>query len=372
MTDKNYFLMSETVYKILFENNEPSRECFYFVNSCPLCESIKLKQLFKQWGIQYKKCKECGFVFSNPRLTDKGASLWYNSDYYNAAMQTEHYIAENFDPFFSISLDPILVKKITEFIVNSNFSKNTKIVDVGCGSGAILHFLKEELGFKNLTGYDLNSRNIEFAKSFRKIEMKNVDIFKLERTEKYDLILTTENIEHVSNPGDYVKQLIKLAKNGTYLLLSTPHNDRKAVNLMGIFGDHFCAPNHQNYFNSKNLSKLLLESKFIIKDYWVYDAVRFNLFAFIKKFYTKRDQVTILPPQTASFTTIYCWQKLNGESVILNSLDAEFSKNQQGNTIHQRNNGSITLKKLIKRFLNNLIPIKFKTHQIILARYEGQ
>jgi 2-polyprenyl-3-methyl-5-hydroxy-6-metoxy-1,4-benzoquinol methylase len=370
MIEKKYFLMSETVRDLMFVNSEPKKEYFYFIDICLLCNSKKIKYLFKQWDISYYRCRECEFVFSNPRLTDKGAFVWYNSNYYNAAMQTEHYIAENFDPFFSISLSPILLKKIIEFVINRNFSKNIKVVDVGCGSGAILHFLKDELGFCNLTGFDLNSSNIEFAKRFRKIDLKNVDIYKLQKPAKYDLIITTENIEHVSNPGDYVSQLIKLSKNGSYLLLSTPHNDEQAVSLMGIFGDSFCAPNHQNYFNFDNLSKLLSENKFIIKDYWLYDAARFKLFAFIKKFLIKRDEVIGLPPQSASLNNIYRWQKQNSESVILNYLDTQYEGINNFKQI--KNNNSISFKRIIKRFLNNLIPIKFNTHQIILARYEGE
>lgn len=102
MSEKQYFLMSETVTDLLFENGKPKEDCFYEVNTCLICNSSRLKKLFQQWGIDYLECRECGFIFSNPRLTGKGAYLWYNSEYYDAAMSSEHYIVENFNTYFSV------------------------------------------------------------------------------------------------------------------------------------------------------------------------------------------------------------------------------------------------------------------------------
>ena len=102
---KTYYLMSETVKDLLFKNGKPNNEYFFYIDSCPLCDSKKLKKLFKQWGLYYLRCKVCNFLFSNPRLTDKGAFLWYNSDYYNATMQTEHFISKNYNKYYSVSLD---------------------------------------------------------------------------------------------------------------------------------------------------------------------------------------------------------------------------------------------------------------------------
>lgn len=152
MSNKQYFLMSETVNELLFENGKPKKDCFYSVDSCLVCNSKKLKNLFRQWGIDYLKCSECGFIFSNPRLTGYGAYLWYNSDYYNSAMVTEHFIAENFDKYYSVSLNRLLLNKFYEIFSKYDFDKNLTIADIGCGSGAILHYLKDELKYENVVG----------------------------------------------------------------------------------------------------------------------------------------------------------------------------------------------------------------------------
>jgi 2-polyprenyl-3-methyl-5-hydroxy-6-metoxy-1,4-benzoquinol methylase len=44
--------------------------------------------------------------------------------------------------------------------------KGSVILDAGCGNGAFLYFLKQ-MGFKNLTGIDISSEQIEVAKKPR-------------------------------------------------------------------------------------------------------------------------------------------------------------------------------------------------------------
>jgi len=356
--------MSETVHELLFKEGKPNEEFFFFVDACPLCDSNRLKKLFRQWGIGYFRCKECEFVFSNPRLTDKGAYRWYNSDYYNAAMKTEHYIVENYSKYYSISLNEYHFKKAVELFEKRNFPRSVSIADIGCGSGSLLHYLKNELGFGSIKGFDLNTSNIKFANRFRGIEIENADIYKLDVVTKFDVVITTENIEHVSYPIAYIEQIKKFLKPGGYILLTTPHNDKTATNLMGLYGDHFCAPNHQNYFNYQNLSGLLYSHGFDFVDYWIDNRTQFNLYAFLKRFMIQRDQVTAFPPVKASLKTIWKWQKDSNQSVIISYFNSTPDESQNASVKEK-----ISLKNRVKKAMGALIPFNFKTHQIILAKY---
>jgi SAM-dependent methyltransferase len=363
MSSKKYFSMSETIKELLFSEVKPKDDCFYKANSCLVCNSRELNELFMQWGISYYKCNKCGFIFSNPRLTEKGCSLWYNSDWYNAAMMTEHYIARNYSKYYSISLAPLLLKNFFEIFESYDFKKEIKIADIGCGSGSVLHYLQDELNFKNLVGYDLNESNINFAINFRNININMVDIYTLGNKEKFDVIISTENIEHVSNPEQYLKLIKSIIKKDGYLFITTPHNDKIALKLMGIFSDHYCAPNHQNYFDFRTLSTLLDKYDFFVDKCYFFDKQKFNLKSYLKHFIIKRDQVTAYPPVRAKLDNIYKWQKNINNSVLLDkytSNDFEF--------VDKDESKSISAFKKLKRFLKSPFPIHFITHQTIVAK----
>jgi len=367
MVKNNYYLMSKIVQDLMFINGQPKSEYFYCVEKCPICNSNKLKYLFNQWGISYQKCKSCEFVFSNPRLTDAGAFTWYNSEYYTAAMQSEHFIAEKYDKYHSISLNKLHFNKFIELFKQLELPVNTSIVDVGCGSGAILHFLKDELGYCNVKGIDLNKSNAIFAKNFRKIDIDLKDVSELDGTQKFDLVITTENIEHISDPKLYIDKLCNIIKTTGYLCITTPHNDNTATSVMGLSGDHFCAPNHQNYFNFKNLSKLLNSKGFDVINHWIDKSQSFNTYAFIKHFLIKRDQIAAIPPNNAALKTIWKWQKSAYSSVILN----QYNVNTIGNILRTHNSKK-NIKEYLKTFLENMIPFYFSTHQILITRFNGK
>ncbi|MGQ9644558.1 MAG: class I SAM-dependent methyltransferase, partial [Ignavibacterium sp.] len=277
---------------------------------------------------------------------------------------------KNYDKYYSISLNEFHFNQAINIFKKNNFPLSIRIADVGCGSAAILHYLKEKFGYCDVTGFDLNASNIEFARNFRGVKIENKDIYDLVGNEKFDLIITTENIEHVSKPVDYIDQIKTLLKPGGYLLLTTPHNDKTAIRLMGLSGDHFCAPNHQNYFNYQNLSMLIESHGFKVIDLWIDKRTQFNLYAFLKRFLIKRDQVTAFPPIKVSQNTIWKWQKNRDKSVITSSYN-NIPINQVYSGIYNYNK-NLSLKKRVKKFLGSIIPLYFKTHQILLARYNRE
>lgn len=139
---------------------------------------------------------------------------------------------------------------------------------------------------------------------------------------------------------------------------------------MGLSGDHFCAPNHQNYFNFKNLSDLLVIHGFNVENYWIDNRSQFSLYAFLKRFLIKREQVTAFPPVKVTLKTIWKWQKNSHKSVIVSSYEDKHLSWMNSGTFDQ--NEKISLKKQVKKILSSLIPLRFKTHQTILAKYNGE
>lgn len=124
-----------------------------------------------------------------------------------------------YENFFSFSN-----KSILEAIVNKLENLNNRsLLDVGCGEGDLLEMLGNS-GAKKLTGIDYSNEAIKIAKNNLKhkedvflecIEAKDVE-------EKYDVITMAGVLEHVDNPFDLLKKLIKtnLNKNGKLITVS--------------------------------------------------------------------------------------------------------------------------------------------------------
>jgi 2-polyprenyl-3-methyl-5-hydroxy-6-metoxy-1,4-benzoquinol methylase len=99
-----------------------------------------------------------------------------------------------------------------------------KVLDVGCGNGAIA-FAVASLGCEVL-GIDVDESSIEHARRvnrfpnarFAAVSDENFDL-----REKYDLIICSEVLEHLQRPGPLLKTIVAHMKDDGLLLVTVPN-----------------------------------------------------------------------------------------------------------------------------------------------------
>lgn len=160
------------------------------------------------------------------------------------------------------------------FIPEEFKSKKLKVLDVGCGVGALTRRLKENTNW-DITCLDASNYALDKMKEigFKTIKLDlNKDADMLEG--KYDLCLMTEVIEHVLFPQVVVDKLHGMCD---YLLLTTPNFSnwrfRQTV-LRGKCIQPFYE-DHIRFFNVYEI-KNLLEGWNIVKESYLMDKGNYN------------------------------------------------------------------------------------------------
>lgn len=96
------------------------------------------------------------------------------------------------------------------------------ICDLGCGVG----WLSNELvKFGQVTGVDLSPKGIDIARQ-RWPQVSSFiahDILGWRPEQKFDLVVSSEVIEHVSDKHAYAETITSVMKPGAYLILTTPN-----------------------------------------------------------------------------------------------------------------------------------------------------
>ena len=128
--------------------------------------------------------------------------------------------------------NPIRIEYITEKIKeefnlinrNNNFLKDLKILDIGCGGGLISEPLARLGG--EVTGIDASEKNIEVAKLHSKKNNLNINYLnkspeQLNDSEKFDIVLNLEIVEHVENVDLYIKSCSNLLKKNGIMFTAT-------------------------------------------------------------------------------------------------------------------------------------------------------
>ena len=158
----------------------------------------------------------------------------------------------------------LLMKKLTRGFLFDKIEKHQrgsilKILDVGCGNGSISRIARwfpnaeidgVTLHREELTAHELSrSRNLHFV---------NLEIVKLSDIffEKYDLIIMSHFVEHVTNSQKSIEQAISLLEIGGMIYLETPseHSD-KLPSMRGTL-NFFDDPTHVRKWKQHELATL--------------------------------------------------------------------------------------------------------------------
>ena len=144
--------------------------------------------------------------------------------------------------------NPTRIKYIKDNIINNfklkNISKplsGIKILDVGCGGG-LLSEPMSRMG-ANVTGIDASDKNIKIAKLHSKKNKLKINYLcsspeKLNITQKFDVILNMEIVEHVDDIDFFLKSCSKLLKKNGLMFVATINKTLKSY-IFAIVGAEY-------------------------------------------------------------------------------------------------------------------------------------
>lgn len=140
-------------------------------------------------------------------------------------------------------------------------SSSAKILDIGCGSGHFLAYLKNK-NYKNFFGVDISSEQVEYCKKYitKNVEtISNIDTYLKANKNSFDFILMNDVIEHLEKGnivGTLSLILASLKKDGKVLI--------RTVNLKNRWGTavRYMDFTHTTGFTQESLRQVLLMAGF--------------------------------------------------------------------------------------------------------------
>ena len=200
--------------------------------------------------------------------------------------------------------NPVRIEYITENIINHynlkkgkvNFLEGLNVLDIGCGGGLISEPMTR-LGAK-VTGIDASEKNIKVAKLHSeknglKINYLNTSPENLSVSEKFDIILNLEIVEHVENVSLYIKSCNKLLKKNGLMFTATLNRSFISY-IKAIIGAEYIlrwlpigTHDWAKFLKPEELENLLFQENFSTIDV---KGLKFNLFS---KKWKKSDDLSV-------------------------------------------------------------------------------
>tara|TARA_Y100000590_G_scaffold413014_1_gene508451 strand:- start:49 stop:951 length:903 start_codon:yes stop_codon:yes gene_type:complete len=240
-------------------------------NICEICKS-------NQWEIIYfgkirdgkygkqknnatiSQCSKCGIQ----RLNEKDCipSEYYDSGEYRKKLE-QSLIGEK-----AVKDQMDVQKFMLNAIGGLNVLQNQNIADVGCGAGSLLYMtnrvVKSQIAIEPCRPY------FEFLKNKGYKVYPDLSSAIKENNQTLDWVLSSQVIEHVESPVEFLKEIYKLLKPGGEAMISTPNRNDILINLLDEFKEFFYRTQHRWYFDKncieyciKKVGFEILETKFI-------------------------------------------------------------------------------------------------------------
>lgn len=143
-----------------------------------------------------------------------------------------------------------------------DFTKNSLILEVGCGDGKISQWLS--LNDFEIEAIDISKEAINIAKENKSgVDYICGDVFSLKRSDKYyDVIFSLHVMEHIENVADSLKEIYRILKKDGKLIVRIPNSDSLEAKLAGKDWFHWDEPYHRHHWTSNKFKTVLLRAGF--------------------------------------------------------------------------------------------------------------
>jgi 2-polyprenyl-3-methyl-5-hydroxy-6-metoxy-1,4-benzoquinol methylase len=122
-------------------------------------------------------------------------------------------------------------------IIDKHIGKqnSSNILDVGTGSGFLLSFLENEFPYSSFYGLEYDPRLVQLSNS--KLTRSRVfpgDAEHFHEIGSFDLVVSSQVIEHLFNPQNFISSVKSVLNNDGILIFTTPNLDCLAKRLLGV------------------------------------------------------------------------------------------------------------------------------------------
>ncbi|MCM8794461.1 MAG: class I SAM-dependent methyltransferase [Candidatus Omnitrophica bacterium] len=215
-------------------------------------------------GLQILECAACGLAYVDPRPSSEQLKEYYSSDYFQVKKDFFH--GQDYCQARDQSVSSGTVTGYRQITAKLEL-EGKSILDVGCGSGALLESLKPHRPAR-LVGIDVAEHPLEFGRKRYGLELTCAALEKAGFAhETFDLLLMIDLIEHVENLPSFLREAMQVLRPAGKIFVLTPNYEafRRA-------GSHWVELHkdfeHLQYFSRSSMAVLAGRAGLRLVDWW--------------------------------------------------------------------------------------------------------
>ena len=239
------------IYQVLERMYGLNEEFLYF--QCVQCKCLQIEKFPEDIWRYYPK-GYLSFATDPSLLYNKPIERWARCERDSYAALGKGFLGKSIEKIYPAPKDLKALSHIS-------LTKQSKILDVGCGAGTLLYLLYEA-GFSNVLGVDpYIDRDINYENG---LFISRQEIQEVEGS--WDLIMFHHSFEHMKDPLKVLQSVSKLLNSGGSCLIRIPLVSSLAWEDYGVHWVQLDAPRHFFLHSLDSLKILVRKEKFHIED----------------------------------------------------------------------------------------------------------
>jgi 2-polyprenyl-3-methyl-5-hydroxy-6-metoxy-1,4-benzoquinol methylase len=233
---------------------------------CPVCESARIQKVLaardytvSQQTFEIWQCAHCAVRFTQDVPAAAEIGRFYKSEQYISHTETNR----GFINSLYLRVRKITLRNKKKFIEQQTGLSNGSILDIGAGTGAFLHFMKQQ-GW-DVSGVEPDEEAIQRAVTQYKVFLRpSQDLFQLPN-DSFDVITMWHVLEHVHELHRYIDQIKLLLKQNGTLFIAVPNYTSYDAEKYQEYWAAYDVPRHLYHFSPASMQELARMHGFTIK-----------------------------------------------------------------------------------------------------------
>lgn len=223
---------------------------------CPLCQSPKIVNEFNLDVYVYFRCSSCECLFVGNRVQTNLLINSYSKDYYEAE-STDLNDRRGYPSYMGAqsTLEKSFQRKLN---IVKQFVLNGYVLDAGAAYGTFLRMANSSNKAYSCIGLEISQYAADVA--FHQFGMQ-VSLGSIENApfpdQTFDAVVMWDVIEHLIEPVDALKEVLRILKPGGCVFISTDDVSNWLVRLFGQKWWGLAAPLHLCHFSKKGMQAAL-------------------------------------------------------------------------------------------------------------------